>query len=115
MLDPVGPEGNGSYLPSLRDPVTNRVTREPARDAAAGAIVIVGGELLLGSGLPFDLTVHLSMSSAGRARRTEAGLKWTLPAFDRYDADVRPAERADIVIRRRRPATSRHPRLNRAR
>jgi hypothetical protein len=106
VLDRVGPDGDGGYLPSLRDPVTNRVTREPTHVVAEGAIVIVGGELLLGRGLPFDRTVHLSMSPAGRARRTETDLRWTLPAFDRYDADVRPAETADIVIRLDDP---RHP------
>lgn len=99
VLDPVGPGGTGTYLPSLRDPQTNRATRAPARQAAEGAVVIVGGELLLGRGLPFDVTIHLAMSRAGRARRTDAEWQWTLPAFDRYDADVRPANTADIVIR----------------
>jgi hypothetical protein len=106
VLAPLGPGGSGQYLPSLRDRETNRATREPARPAEAGAIVIISGGLLLGRGLPFDLTIHLAMSPAGRARRTEADGQWTLPAFDRYDADVRPAETADIVIRVDDP---RHP------
>jgi hypothetical protein len=99
VLDPLGPDGSGAYLPSLRDPHTNRATREPARQAGDGAIVIVGGELLLGRDLPFDLTIHLAVSSSARARRTDAGWQWTLPAFDRYDADVSPAAVADVVIR----------------
>jgi hypothetical protein len=61
--------------------------------------VIVGGELLLGRDLPFDLTIHLAVSSSARARRTDTGWQWTLPAFDRYDADVSPAAVADVVIR----------------
>jgi hypothetical protein len=106
VLDPLGRDGSGEYLPSLRDPVTNRATRAPARQAVAGAIVSVSGELLLGRGLPFDVTIHLAMSAAGRARRTERDQQWTLPAFDRYDTDVRPADVADIVIRMDDP---RHP------
>jgi hypothetical protein len=106
VLDPLGPDGRGQYLPSLRDPVTNRVTREPAREASDGEIVIVAGELLLGRGLPFDLSIHLSMSPAGRARRTAPERQWTLPAFTRYDAAVRPVETADIVVRVDDP---RHP------
>lgn len=99
VLDPLGPAGTGTYLPSLRDPQTNRATRAPARRVTEGAVVIVGGELLLGRGLPFDMTIHLAMSPAGRARRTDAEWQWTLPAFDSYDADARPADTADIVIR----------------
>ena len=106
VLDPLGPEGAGQYLPSLRDPATNRATRAPARRADTGAIVIVSGELLLGRGLPFDVTIHLAVSSAGRARRAASEWQWALPAFDHYDADVRPAETADIVISMQDP---RHP------
>jgi len=106
VLDPLGPGGSGEYLPSLRDPMTNRATRAPARHAVDGTIVIVSGELLLGRGLPFDVTIHLAMSPPGRARRTAAERQWTLAAFDRYDADVRPAETADFVIRVDDP---RHP------
>jgi hypothetical protein len=106
VLDPLGPDGSAMYLPSLRDPVTNRATRAPAQHAPVAAMVLVSGELLLGRGLPFDFTIHLSMSAAGRARRTDARWRWTLPAFDHYDTEVRPAELADVVIRVDDP---RHP------
>ena len=106
VLAPLGPDGSRSYLPSLRDPVTNRATREPARHAADGTVVVVSGELLLGLGLPFDVSVHIAVSSAARARRFDAAHAWTLPAFDRYDAEVRPAELADVVLRWDDP---RHP------
>lgn len=89
----------GEYLPSLRDPATNRSTRERPRAAPPGTVVIVAGELLLGLGLPFELTVHLAMSPAARARHTAVDDAWTLPAFDDYDADVEPSEAADIVVR----------------
>jgi hypothetical protein len=110
VLDPLGPDGSGHYLPSLRDPVSNRATRAPAVLAGPGAVVIVWGALLLGAGLPFDLSIHLSTSPAARARRTAAEQAWTLPAFDRYDADVRPADWADVVVRVDDP---RHPALGR--
>lgn len=96
----------GRYLPSLRDPRTNRATREEARDIAPGTLVLVSGSLLLGLGLPFDRTIHLAMSTAARARRTTAGDAWTLPAYDTYDRTVRPTDVADVVIKLDDP---RHP------
>lgn len=100
---------DGSYLPSLRDPRTNRSTREPVRSLPSGGVLIVTGELLLGRGLPFDRVVHLAMSAPARARHTPEEDAWTLPAFDRYDAEVAPEQLADVVIRLedpRRPAIS---------
>jgi hypothetical protein len=97
----------GEYLPSLRDPVTNRSTREPVRTAEPSTVLLVSGELLLGLGLPFDRVIHLAMSPAARARHTEPSLAWTLPAFENYDETVDPASLADVVIRLedpRRPA-----------
>jgi hypothetical protein len=96
----------GSVLPSLRDPVTNRSTREPARPVEPETVLVVSGSLLLGLGLPFDRTVHLVMPHDARARRTPAEDAWTLPAFDAYDETVRPADIADVSIRvdRRNPA-----------
>jgi hypothetical protein len=108
VLTPLGPEGSGQYLPSLRDPVTNRSTRDPRRTAEPGLVLIVCGELLLGHGLDFDRTIHLSMDRAARARRTAPELAWTLPAFDDYDRDVDPTAVADIVVRVNDP---RHPAL----
>jgi hypothetical protein len=95
------------YLPSLRDPRTNRATREPPRPLPGNAVLAVSGAFLLGLGLPFDQVVHLAMSSAARARHTPPDGAWTLPAFDRYDEQVAPASLADVVVRLedpRRPA-----------
>jgi hypothetical protein len=89
----------GSYLPSLRDPSTNRSTREARSSLDANAVLIVSGALLLGSELPFDRTVHLALSAAARKRRTPTEQAWTLPAFDSYDALARPVARADVVIK----------------
>jgi hypothetical protein len=98
----------GSYLPSLRDPVSNRSTRaEPERLPPAG-VLLVCGELLLGAGLHFDLTVHAAVSRQARKRLTPPDAQWTLAAFDRYDIEVDPAGSADVVIRYDDP---RHPAL----
>jgi hypothetical protein len=88
-----------TYLPSLRDPSTNRSTRATPQPLDADAVVIVSGPFLLGLGLPFDLVVHLALSPAARSRRTPAGERWTLAAFDRYDAEVAPADIADVIVR----------------
>lgn len=99
----------GYILPSLRDPVTNRSTHETARTVGPDAVVIVSGPLLLGLGLPFELAVHLAVSPAARERRTASTDAWTLPAYDRYDAEVAPSELAEVVVRwddPNRPAVS---------
>jgi hypothetical protein len=103
---------SGTYLPSLRDPLTNRSTRDAPVVAEPNLVLIVSGALLLGRGLPFDRTIHLAASPAARARRTPADEAWTLPAYESYDARVRPAEAADVVIKvddPRHPATRNLP------
>ena len=109
VLDPVVAEGR--YLPSLRDPATNRSTRDTPRDARPGTVLVVSGTFLLGRGLPFDRTVHLAMSAAARRRRTPPEQQWTLAAFDEYDATAHPIEVADVVIRYDDPE---HPALRTA-
>lgn len=107
VLGPVATDG--TYLPSLRDPVTNRSTRAEPQHLGPGGVLIISGALLLGRGLPFDRTVHLAMSSPARARHIPAEEAWTLPAYERYDAHVRPEQLADVVVRLddpRRPAVS---------
>ena len=94
------------YLPSLRDPITNRATREPRRPVPDRAVLVVSGALLLGRGLPFDRVVHLAMSPAALLRRTRPEDAWTLPAFERYAAQTRPSELADVLVKLDDP---RHP------
>jgi hypothetical protein len=95
-----------SYLPSLRDAGTNRATREAPVPLTGAAVIMVAGPFLLGRGLPFDASVHLALTRGARARRVPVDEHWTLPAFDAYDAAVRPSEVADIVVRYDDP---RHP------
>jgi hypothetical protein len=99
VLDPLGTGGSGRFLPSLRNPDTNRSTRAESLRAGPGQVVMLAGELLLGLDLPFDTTVHLAVSPAARVRRTEPEWAWTLPAWTAYDAEVAPAAMADIAIR----------------
>jgi hypothetical protein len=107
VLVPAAPDGSGRILPRLWDAGVDRAAREPYTELPSNAIVLVSGPLLLGSGLPFDFTVHLEVSAAALARRTGADQQWTLPAYRRYSAEVAPQTFADLVIRLddpRRPA-----------
>ena len=107
VLTPLGPGGSGRFLPTLRDPLTNRSTRTARRQATATTVVIVSGGMLLGRSLPFDVTIHLSVSPPARRRRTPSEMDWTLAAWDAYDASTAPLRFADIVLRLddpRRPA-----------
>jgi hypothetical protein len=87
------------YLPSLRDPVTNRSTRAAPVTLAEQGILIVTGELLLGVGLAFDVSVHAAVSRQARRRLIDPDWSWTLPAFDRYDLDLDPSALANVVVR----------------
>ncbi|MEU8301642.1 uridine kinase [Micromonospora sp. NPDC048909] len=106
VLDPAGPGGSGRVLPSLWDAAADRASRAGYVDLPPGGVVLVSGALLLGGGLPFDVTVHLALSPAALRRRTDPEQSWTLPAFDRYAEEVAPASFADVVVRYDDP---RHP------
>jgi hypothetical protein len=60
-------------------------------------VLVLDGELLLGRGLAFEHTVHLWLSAPALARRCDEA--WALPAFARYDAEVRPLLTADTGVR----------------
>jgi hypothetical protein len=109
VLAPLGPGGSNEYVPSLRDPATNRATREPRRTAPYGSVLLVSGELLLGRDLPFDVTIHLSVGASARSRRATPDWAWTLPALEAYDGDVDPVGTADVVVRLDDP---RHPAIS---
>lgn len=107
-LDPLGPDGTGEALPSLWDAERDRATRAQYVPVPPGGVLVLDGALLLGRGLPFELTVHLGMSQGALARRTPEAEKWTLPAYERYEAEIRPREIADLVVTVDDP---RHPAL----
>ncbi|WHT17539.1 uridine kinase [Crossiella sp. CA-258035] len=108
VLDPLAPQGSGLVLPSLWNPVTDRATRAERVPLPPGGVLLLDGTLLMGQGLPLDLTVHLRLSEAALARRTAPELHWTLPAYKRYMDEVDPDNLADLVVRADDP---RHPAL----
>lgn len=106
VFGPVEAGGTGRVLPDLWDPATDRATRSPRAELPPGGVLLVHGPFLLGHWFPFDLTVHLRLSPAALRRRTEEDERWTLPAFERYEREVGPAEVADVVVTTDDP---RHP------
>jgi hypothetical protein len=108
VLSPIAPDGNGRVLPRLWDPEKDRAFRARYVELEPGGVVILDGSFLIGAGLDFDLIVHLSMSAAALARRTESALSWTLPAYQRYAEEQDPITTADIAVRCDDP---RHPAL----
>jgi hypothetical protein len=95
----------GTVLPSLWDAARDRSTRAAPVPVSARGVVIVDGVLLLGRGLPAELTVHVAMSPAALRRRGVPD--WQLPAYASYDDEVRPGEVCDVLVRaedRQRPA-----------
>ncbi|MFC4000820.1 uridine kinase [Prauserella oleivorans] len=103
VLGPLEPGGSGEVLPALWDRERDRAHRLPRTTLPAGAVLLLDGELLLGHGLRFDLTVHLWLSPAALERRTPPESHWALPAYARYERDVQPALTADVVVRMDRP------------
>lgn len=106
VLDRLGPGGDGRFLPTRWDPDRDRATRADYQKAKADTVLLLDGALLLGTGLPFDATVHIRLSPAALRRRMPAADAWMLPAFDRYEAEVGPAGRADVLVLADDPA---HP------
>ena len=85
-------------LPRLWDAVADRAYRADYVALAADGVLVLAGGLLLGRGLPFELAVHLRMSSAALARNLDAGQAWTLPAYERYEAEHAPEREADLLV-----------------
>jgi hypothetical protein len=103
VLNPLSPSGTGQVLPALWDTTTDRATRRSRTDLPDGGVLVLDGELLLGRGLDLDLTVHLWLSPAALRRRLPAEDQWALPAYTRYEDEVRPVEVADTVVRMDHP------------
>lgn len=83
---------NGRWLPALWDEAADRSARAEFRRAAPDTVLVVAGPMLLGRGLPFDLTVRLDLSAAALHRGTSAEDAWTVPALLAHDrAHAEPA------------------------
>lgn len=89
------------YLPALWDAAADRSARRQVQPVPPGAVLLVDGVLLLGRGLPAELTVHVALSPAALLRRGVP--QWQLPAFATYDREVRPGEACDVLVRAEDP------------
>lgn len=99
VLDPLGPGGDGTYLPALWDAARDRSARATRVPTVPGTVLLLDGGLLLGRWLPADLTVHLAVRPDTLARRTPPPDAWRLPAEERYRAEADPERTADVVVR----------------
>lgn len=99
VLDPFGPGGSGCWLPTLWDAETDRATRAERVQAEPGTVLVVAGPMLLGRGLPFDLTVHLHLSEAALRRRSAPEFGWTVAGLLEHERLADSDLVADIVIR----------------
>jgi len=98
VLDPAGPGGSGRVLPRLWDAVADRAHRDRYIQLPDDGVVVLAGALLLGRGLPLDISVHLRMSTAALARTIPDDERWTLPAYARYAAERTPESEADLLV-----------------
>ncbi|WP_454860562.1 uridine kinase [Promicromonospora soli] len=85
------------YLPSLRDPDTDRATRAGYRSTGAGTVVVLDGALAIGRGLDVDIAVHLALKPATLRRRTPPEEAWAVPAYERYAQEIEGMP--DLVVR----------------
>lgn len=100
VLDPLGPGGPGTWLPTLWDADSDRSTRAKRQLAVPGTVVVVDGPFLLRWQTPVDVSVHLAVSPAALARRLPAeDVDRVTGAWARYVAAASPASRADVVLR----------------
>jgi hypothetical protein len=110
VLDRLAPDGDArgpSWLPSLRDPVTDRSTRAPRLPAPPGTVAVVDGRFLLRWELAdaFDVTVHLETTPGAQGRRlAEDERARAVPSWQRYLDETGPAARASLVVRYDHPA-----------
>lgn len=98
LFDPLAAGGSGCYLQRLRDPETDRSVRDPRVAVSPRAAVLLDGPFLTAAGLPLGATVYLQVSPATFARSLAPDRRWWIEAFERYLAQDRPAESADVVI-----------------
>jgi len=91
----------GGYLPQLWDAEADRSARRAVEPVPPGAVLLVDGVLLLGRGLPAEVSVHLALSPSALGRRGVP--PWQLAAFAEYDRQVRPGETCDVLVRAEDP------------
>jgi hypothetical protein len=85
----------GPVLPRLWNAAADRSWRAAYVELPHDAAVLLHGTLLLGRGLPAEVTVHLHMGPAALARHLPA---WQLPAYARYERERTPAREAALTV-----------------
>lgn len=105
VLDPLVDPAGLRWLPRLRDAGSDRAAREPVRDAAPGALLVLDGPYLLRWELSgsLDVTVHLATSGTALRRRFPDDGDPRPEAWRRYVDEQDPASRADLVVRHDHP------------
>jgi hypothetical protein len=103
VLEPLDPGGSGQVLPALWDSRIDRAYRLPYQELPRGGVVLVDGTLLLGRGLGFEVSAHVWLSAGALERGTPGSERWRLPAYERYEREVRPQRVADVVVRADHP------------
>lgn len=115
VLRPLGPGGDGRYLPSTFDYQTDRATVVAAEQAPAGSVLLFDGVFLLRPELRawWDASIYLHVDpevALERARVRDLELFGSvevveeryrhryLPGQRLYQHEAHPAERADIVL-----------------
>jgi hypothetical protein len=99
LLAPLGPGGSGQVLPRWWDATVDRSVRAEYLTPPDGTVLLLDGTLLLGLGLPAELTVHLHLSARALQRAIPPEQAWTLPAYRRYTQEVEPEAVAEVVLR----------------
>ncbi len=99
VLGPLEEGGTGAIRPVRFDARADRASRGGYRIVEPGTVLLLSGPLLLGHGLPLELTVHIELGPAALARRTPPELAWTLPAYERYAREVDPPAWVDVLVR----------------
>jgi uridine kinase len=115
LLEPLGPFGNRLYVTRTFDLERDEPVQDEVRNAGDDSVLIVDGTFLqqpeLNPAWDFVIFLHIPENEAcrrgierdsvlldGRARASELYARRYGPAFERYERECRPAERADLVI-----------------
>lgn len=115
LLAPLVPGGDRRYRPALMDSAALTALDEPVRTAAADAILVADGcflqrpeldphwDLRIFVDIPFDEVLRrgVARDQAWMASAAEAEQRYRtryIPGERRYLADVRPRERAQLVV-----------------
>lgn len=106
VLDPLGPDGDLTWLPTLWDADRDRATRAAREPAAAGSVLVLDGTFLLRweTADAVDVGVLLVAGDAALARRLPQGdVERVTGAWRRYLEETWPDQRADVLVRVEHP------------